>query len=147
MGSISPKTLSLIRIKSSIMKKSFSIIIILLAGISAMMAFTFFPVNLQKPKITGTWNMSVETSAGSGTPTFVLKQENDTLITGTYSGQLGEAPVKGSIKGNDVRIEFNISGNLIEYTGTVDGDNMKGRVKLGTMAEGTFTGKRKEGKP
>jgi hypothetical protein len=129
------------------MKKSFSFIIVLLVGFSAMMSFTFFPVNVQKSKITGTWNMSVETSAGSGTPTFVLKQEGDTLITGTYSGQLGEAPVKGTIKGNDVRLEFNISGNLIEYTGTVDGDNMKGRVKLGSMAEGTFTGKRKEGRP
>jgi hypothetical protein len=129
------------------MKKSFSLIIVLLICISVMMSYSIITVNPQKPKITGTWNMSVETSAGSGTPTFVLKQEGDTLITGTYSGQLGEAPVKGTIKGNDVRLEFNISGNLIEYTGTVDGDNMKGRVKLGTMAEGTFTGKRKEGNP
>ncbi len=112
----------------------------------AFSIFSFHSAKAQKPSVTGTWNMSVETSAGSGSPTFVLKQENDTLITGTYSGQLGEAPVKGTIKGNDIRLEFSISGNLIEYTGTIDGDTMKGKVKLGSMAEGTFTGKRKESK-
>ena len=128
------------------MKKSkLSCIPVLFIACSAI--FSFHPVIAQKPSVTGTWNMTVETTAGSGTPIFILKQESDTLITGTYSGQLGDAPVKGSIKGNDIRLEFSISGNLIEYTGTIDGDNMKGRVKLGSMAEGTFTGKRKEGNP
>jgi hypothetical protein len=111
--------------------------------ITAFSIFSFHSASAQKPSVTGTWNMSVETSAGSGSPSFILKQENDTLITGTYSGQLGEAPVKGTIKGNDIMLEFSISGNLIEYTGTIDGDNMKGKVKLGSMAEGTFTGKKK----
>ena len=125
------------------MKKSKLVFFIPLA-LTVIANFSFQSVQAQKPVVTGTWNMAVETTAGSGTPTFVLKQENDTLITGTYSGQLGEAPVKGSIKGNDIRLEFTVSNILIEYTGTISGDTMKGKVKLGSMAEGTFTGKRKE---
>ena len=57
------------------------------------------------PNVTGSWAMSVETDAGSGTPDFVLKQEGG-KITGTYSGQLGDAPVTGTIKGNVIHLEF-----------------------------------------
>lgn len=98
----------------------------------------------QQAKLTGTWNFSVETSAGSGSPTFVFNQETETSFTGTYKGQLGEAPVKGTINGKEVKFSFTVNDNLIEYTGTWDGNNMKGTVKLGTMAEGTFTAIKKE---
>ena len=87
--------------------------------------------------------MAVETSAGSGSPEFDLKQPNDTTIEGSYRGQLGESTVTGTLKGNKVYLVFSISGNNIEYEGVVEGDTMKGKVKLGTMGEGTFTGRKK----
>jgi len=90
--------------------------------------------------ITGTWNMSVETDAGTGSPVFVFKQESDTTFTGTYSGMLGEASVQGTLKVGQIHFQFSIDGNLIEYTGTVEGNTMKGTVKLSTYGEGTFTG-------
>jgi len=126
------------------MKKSNHSIFIFLLAIAGLTATAFIPVNNQKPKIAGTWDMSVQSSMGNGTPVMTLKQDNDTLISGTYNGQLGEAPVKGVIKGLDVMLEFNISGNIIQYTGVIDGDNMKGKVKFGSLGEGTFTGKRRE---
>ncbi|MCL6260716.1 hypothetical protein M3O96_16545 [Aquiflexum sp. TKW24L] len=92
----------------------------------------------------GTWIMNVETSAGSGSPTFVLEHLDATNLKGTYSGQLGDYDVRGTLKGNHIHLEFSISGEIIEYDGTVTGNEMKGKVKLGTMAEGTFTGKKKE---
>lgn len=96
-----------------------------------------------KINVKGTWVMSVTSDMGSGTPTFVLNQLNDTSITGTYSGQLGESEVKGTLKGNIIHLEFSIQGNLIEYDGTVKGEEMSGKVKLANMGEGTFSGKRK----
>lgn len=93
--------------------------------------------------VTGTWTMDVQTDMGSGSPTFVLKQDDNGAISGTYSGQLGESAVKGTLKGNVIHLEFDIQGNLMQYDGTVAGDTMKGKVKLGTIAEGTFSGKRK----
>jgi hypothetical protein len=98
----------------------------------------------QQSKLTGTWNFSVETSAGSGSPIFVFNQETETSFTGTYKGQLGEAPVKGTINGKEVKFSFTVSDNLIEYTGTWEGNYIKGSVKLGTTAEGTFTAIKKE---
>jgi hypothetical protein len=96
----------------------------------------------QHVDVKGNWKMSVETSVGSGTPDFELKHTTKTILAGTYKGQLGEATVKGTIEGNKIHLEFSVSGNLVEYDGTVDGDTMKGKVKLGSMGEGTFTGAR-----
>ena len=123
------------------MKKIFSFIVLpflfLLAAANVSLAQQ--PINVK-----GTWNMTVETSAGSGSPTFELKHINDSTIEGTYRGSLGETSLKGTLKGNKIYIVFTISGIDIEYTGTVDGDTMKGTVALGTMGDGTFTGARKK---
>jgi len=96
----------------------------------------------QKPlvNVKGNWKMNVETSVGSGSPTFYLKHQNDSIVTGTYQGQLGSADVKGKIKGKTIHLEFSVSGSLVEYDGAVNGESMKGTVKLGSMGSGTFTG-------
>jgi hypothetical protein len=112
---------------------------------AALMFVVFsFSANAQPVKVTGTWDFTVETNAGSGTPVFMLKQEADNSISGTYKGQLGEAPVKGSLKGNEIKLEFTVNSILVEYNGTVDGNTMKGKVKFGDVAEGTFTAKKRE---
>lgn len=123
------------------MKKLFSFFILSFA----FLLITNNRINAQQPiNVKGTWNMSVETSAGSGSPTFELKQVTDSTLEGTYRGSLGETTLKGTLKGNKIYIVFTVSGIDIEYTGTVDGDNMKGTVALGTMGDGTFTGTRKK---
>ena len=94
--------------------------------------------------IEGHWDMKVESALGSGSPTFDLKQAPDASITGTYKGRLGEAAVKGTVKGNIINMEFTISGNVIAYDGTVDGDAMKGKIKFSDQGEGTFAGTRKK---
>jgi hypothetical protein len=99
-----------------------------------------------KTDVTGKWVFTVETSAGSGTPTLTLKQDGEKL-TGHYSGQLGEADLTGTLKGPDIKITFtgDVQGNAINcvYTGTVDSkDAMKGKVDLVGVGTGTFTAKR-----
>jgi hypothetical protein len=93
--------------------------------------------------VTGTWIMSVQTSAGTGAPTFTLVQKGDS-ISGTYKGQLGEAPVTGSMSGNDLTLEFSVDAQgqslAIKYTGKVDGKSVSGNVVLGGFGSGTFTG-------
>lgn len=97
--------------------------------------------------LTGKWEASVDTSAGSGSPTFVFKQDGEKL-TGDYSGALGAAKLAGSVKGSAVEFKFQADAGgesvVVEYKGTVeaDGKSMKGTVKLGSLADGTFTAKR-----
>lgn len=95
--------------------------------------------------ITGTWNGTVETSQGTGSPTFTFKQEGEKL-TGTYKGQLGEAPLTGTLKGNDISFSFklNFQGEefTLTYTGKVEGNNMKGKAMLGQLGEANWTAKK-----
>jgi hypothetical protein len=125
------------------MKRSKQILLlsITISAIAMLMSVSF---QAKHENVTGTWNLTVETSMGSGNPVFVLKQENDTLITGTYTGTFGEAPVKGTIKVNKIDLKFSASDMAIEYTGIVDDNSMKGKVVFGTIGDGTFTGTRKE---
>jgi len=108
------------------------------------------PVAAQAVKIdvSGTWAFTVQTDAGTGSPTVTLKQDGADL-TGHYSSTtLGEADLKGSVKGKDLKFTFtaDVQGTALEvtYTGTIeDKDTLKGTLDLGGYAQGTFTAKRK----
>jgi hypothetical protein len=113
-----------------------------LAAILAIAALALVQV-AAAADVTGTWIMAVETGAGSGSPTFVLVQKGEAL-SGSYKGQLGEAQVTGSVKGDDVIIEYKVEGQAgslaVKYSGKTDGKTMNGKVSLGQLGEGTFTG-------
>jgi hypothetical protein len=99
-----------------------------------------------KVDVTGKWAFAVETGAGSGNPVMTFKQEGEKL-TGHYSGQLGEADLTGTVKGQDIEFKFSVDAQGMTlnavYTGTVDSkDSMKGKVDLVGLGEGTFTAKR-----
>jgi hypothetical protein len=100
-----------------------------------------------KIDLTGKWLFTVETSAGTGTPTVTLKQDGEKL-TGHYSSQtLGEADLTGTVKGQSVTFTFdgNVQGTSVPvtYAATVESkDAMKGTIDIGGAVGGTFTGKR-----
>jgi hypothetical protein len=102
-------------------------------------------VGADQPDVTGTWRMSVETAMGSGNPTFTLVQEGQE-VTGTYEGYFGEVPVSVTIEGAEVILSIEVSAQgqdmKIDYVGTVDGDDMAGKVVFGSYGEGTFEGTR-----
>lgn len=105
-----------------------------------------------KTDVTGTWAFTIQSEAGTGTPTVTFKQEGEKL-TGHYSSMLvGEADLTGTVKGE--AIEFTIRADLggmpfeSKFTGTIDSkDSMKGKLDSGGFGGGTFTGKRKEAEP
>lgn len=127
------------------MKKQFRLEVIL-----AVLALLVVVVPAMKAvdtaKVSGDWELTVEAPNGTGHPSATFKQDGENL-TGTYKGRMGETPLKGTIKGNEIKFSFTVSPQgqdlVIEYSGTVDGDSMKGKVKFGEMGEGDFTGKKK----
>ena len=121
------------------MKKKYllsSVMVMLIAG------FLLVAFQTQKVNITGKWNLHVETPAGGGDPVLILKQENDTLITGTYTGLFGETDLEGTIYGNKIDIKVPTDMVTMQYQGTIENETMKGKVKynLSEIGEGTFTG-------
>ena len=95
--------------------------------------------------VAGTWKLTVETSAGTGTPTLALTQAGSTL-TGTYTGRFGAQPVTGAVDGNAIVFSFEVSGMMgsaiVAYQATVDGDAMQGTMSMGDVGGGAFTGVR-----
>lgn len=91
--------------------------------------------------MTGTWRVKVDLGGQGGSPTFLLKQDGEKL-TGTYSGALGDADVKGTVKGNAATLEFEVQGISIRYEGklSADGTRLEGTCDYGGQASGTFTG-------
>lgn len=98
--------------------------------------------------VTGTWYCTVEFSVGSGSPTLVLKQDND-KISGTYSGTLGETSVQGTISGDKVEIWFDTEAAgqkfKVTYNARLKNENkeMEGTVIYGELGEGTFSARKK----
>ena len=119
-----------------------------LAVLLACLTFVPAAIAADAAKVSGEWALTVETPNGTGTPSVIFKQDGEDL-TGTYKGRFGESKLKGSIKGNEIKFSVTISPQgqdlVIEYSGTVDGDSMKGKAKFGEFGEGNFTGKKKSG--
>jgi hypothetical protein len=100
-----------------------------------------------KTDLTGKWAFTVTTDLGTGTPTVTFKQQGDS-VTGHYSSQtLGEVDFKGTIKDQKLSFTFrtDVQGNAVAvtYSGTVDGDAIKGTVDFAGMGGGSFTAKRR----
>jgi len=118
-----------------------------MAAVIAVMMAPAVRAGQAKVDLTGKWLFDVQTDAGNGTPTVTLKQDGETL-TGHYSSAtLGEADLKGTVKGDDVKFSFNADAQgttiVVTYTGKLDGKtSMKGTVDLGGFAQGTFTAKK-----
>jgi len=100
----------------------------------------------QVPKVdvTGAWESVIE---GATTSAATYKQEGEKL-TGTHVGQMGELPLSGTVKGNDITftiaIEMEGQKLTLTYAGKVEGDTIKGTVDLGGMASATWTATRKK---
>ena len=58
--------------------------------------------------ISGKWRFDVETDAGSGSPSLVLKQDGQ-KVSGTYSGTFGEVPLNGTVDGEKVELQFEVA--------------------------------------
>jgi hypothetical protein len=112
--------------------------LVLLAAVG-LLAITVFAADLS-----GTWNTVVTTSAGNGTPTFVLKQDGEKL-SGTYTNQFGSSPLTGTIKYGDVKIEVVLGGTKATYVGKIDtaGTKIEGTCDYGGQVSGTFIASKK----
>jgi hypothetical protein len=76
--------------------------------------------------VTGTWNFKVSGDAGSADQTIVMKQDGN-KITGTFKGPRQSGTIDGTVDGNNIK--FHVTARAgIDYTGTIDGDSMKGTL-------------------
>jgi hypothetical protein len=101
----------------------------------------------KKVDVTGAWEMTVDSPQGSMVVTANFKQDGETL-TGTHVSEMGEAPLKGTVKGTDINYTLTIDMQgqqlTIVHAGKVDGDTMTGTADIGGMGTINWTAKRKK---
>ena len=114
--------------------------------IVAIGMLTSAQLKAQATNVTGEWLFNVTTDQGGGTPTITFKQDGEKL-TGKYAGQLGNADLTGTVKGNAIHFTFTIDAQgqpaPVTYDGTVEKNTMKGKLDIGGMINGTFTATKK----
>jgi hypothetical protein len=94
--------------------------------------------------VAGAWKIKMMGRNGEVTNDLTITQSGGTL-TGTLKTAQAEAPINGTIDGNNIDFTVKVTGRngdqTNEYKGTVDGDTMKGTMSNGQrMAD--FTGAR-----
>ena len=95
--------------------------------------------------VDGTWNVVVKSPMGDQPSTLTLKADGGAL-TGTASAQGNTNPIAaGKADGNNISWSNSITTPFpmtLEFSGTVDGDNLTGTVKAGSFGSFPFSGKR-----
>ncbi len=101
----------------------------------------------KKVDVTGVWEILVDSPQGQMTITANYQQEGETL-TGSHVSEMGEVPLKGTVKGADIdytiTMDFGGQSVSIKHTGKVNGDTMAGTADLGDMGKINWTAKRKK---
>ena len=109
-----------------------SFLLLLVVAVAAVAADA--PAN-----VAGTWTVDVSGAAGKTSQTITLKQDGGT-ITGTFKGPRQSGTIDGTVDGK--KIKFHVTARIpLDYTGTVDGDSMKGTMS-GRGQQGDFTATR-----
>jgi len=97
-------------------------------------------------KVDGKWEMTSEGRNGPMTQTLTITQDGST-IKGTLTGRRGDAPLEGTVTGN--KVSFTVKRQtpdgetmVMDYSATVDGDSMKGKVHSERFGDRDFSAKR-----
>jgi hypothetical protein len=90
----------------------------------------------QDAQVAGTWTLSSPGRGGNMQNSALTLKQDGQKLTGTLAGARGgDAPLTGTVTGNNITFSVTRTtqnGEMtIQYTGTVSGDSMKGSLTMG----------------
>ena len=93
----------------------------------------------------GKWDVTMNSPMGAQQATLTLATSGSTL-TGTVASPQGSIDITdGTVDGSSLTWKAAMEQPMpitLEFTATVDGDNISGKVKLGSFGEADFSGTR-----
>jgi len=114
----------------------------LLVGLSA------FSANASRfvADLSGTWSVAVDAQGQSMVSSLIVEQKGDS-ISGVLSSEIGEAKVRGAVKGDTVNFVFGLDmgGQALDIAATAlltDADNMMGSMDVTGMGNLPFSARR-----
>lgn len=98
--------------------------------------------------LSGTWNVSVQTPDQTVGSILTVTQKGDSL-SGSLESEIGQAPVKGVVKGDTVSFAFGLDmgGQVIDIRASAlmsDADNMNGQMEVAGMGAMPFSARRQK---
>ena len=97
--------------------------------------------------VSGAWICTVDSPQGQLDVTVTLKQDGD-KVSGTVSSQMGDAPLTGTVKGDDITFTMSLDAGggpmNLTYKAKVDGDKIAGSIDLAGQGEIKFSGTKKK---
>jgi hypothetical protein len=109
-----------------------------------LVPFGAAPLSAQA-NVAGEWAVSFATPMGMMEFAMAVSQSGAKL-TGHMTSDVGEFPLKGTVDGDQVTIDWtlNDNGKMVEITfkGKVEGDKISGTAKLGSLGSGPFSAER-----
>jgi hypothetical protein len=108
-------------VRLMLVKSYFCLAVIVLCGISVAADTA--------ANVAGTWSVSASDGGRKADQTLVIQQDGN-KITGTFKGPMQSGTLEGTVTGN--AITFHVKARrALDYTGSVDGDSMKGTLSGG----------------
>lgn len=95
--------------------------------------------------VAGQWNLELDFGYGSAHHKLVFEQDGANLM-GTHEGEFAMSDLTGSVAANTVRFQSSLptEGTRVpfQFTGTLEGSQLSGRVALGEYGEARWTATR-----
>ena len=96
--------------------------------------------------VDGTYNIQINTPMGAQTGKLSLKTDGNSL-SGSIATSMGEQSFdSGTISGDELAWSIQLSGPMgqitLDFKGSVSGDDISGRVQLGSFGTADFKGTR-----
>ena len=114
-------------------------------AVSALILTAGVAAASEQTSVAGDWVLTVNGPQGTVDTDASFRQAGD-KVTGTFSSQLGETNVEGTMSGSTLSLAFSVvtqNGPIdIRMTAEVAGSEMKGTIDFG-MGTADFTGKKK----
>ena len=95
--------------------------------------------------VDGSWKITLQTPMGAQASTLALATEGATL-TGSLESPFGALPIEdGIVDGNQLTWKAKMTAPMamtLDFTASVQGDEISGEVKMGGMGSAPFSGTR-----
>ena len=95
--------------------------------------------------LAGSWTVHITFVRGHATHSMQVEQEGNQL-RGRYRSQYGVRELQGTVDGEQVRLRvpmhYQAVGATYGFSGTVEGDVLRGEVDLGEYWQGTWEAER-----
>ncbi len=110
-----------------------------------ILVLAVLPMAVAATDVSGKWTINGDVVGNAVSLDCSFQQNTEGKITGKCSvNGMDPTDVTGDVKDAEFKFSFNASGYVLTYTGTIQGDTVKGNIEVAGVT-GMFTGTRAKG--